>query len=153
MDGIRMTAAALCITVAVTAILLLLLPNGKYRGVMQFSISLFLLCGLIAPFVNADFSFSFTLPETQMQDRREETAEAVERYFLAMTKERIENVLCDGLKAGGYSFEKIAVKIHTENEQSIYIKQITVTGAKEEEIAAIRSYILAQSGVEPDFMP
>ena len=153
MEGIRMTAAAVCITVVITAILLLLLPNEKYRGVMQFAISLFLLCGLAAPFVHTDFSFAFTAPQPQAMQNREETAEAVERYFYAVTEERIGSALYDGLQVNGYFPEKVAVRIHTDGEDRIYIKRITVYGAAEAEETAIRSYILAQSGIEPEFIP
>ena len=153
MEGIRITASAICVTVVITAILLLLLPNEKYRGVMQFAVSLFLLCGLIAPFADTDLSFSAVLPKTQGEERKEKTAEAVEYYFVGMAQERVAGVLHDGLKARGYSAEKIAVQIHMDEEQSIYIERITVIGAKEEETAAIRSYILSQSGTEPDFIP
>ena len=59
MEGIRMTATALCITAVITAVLFMLLPSEKYRGIMKFAVSLFMLCGLIAPFTGGIFSFSF----------------------------------------------------------------------------------------------
>lgn len=151
MDGIRMTATALCITAVITAVLFMLLPSEKYRGVMKFAVSLFLLCGLIAPFTGGDFSFSFDLPQTNTQDRTEKTVEAAQSYLAGMVEERLSLSLEQALALKGTKGVKIRADIHMEEDGSILIDRITVLDCDEDDRSAVHAYIKEQTGVSPDF--
>lgn len=151
MEGIRMTAAALCITAVITAVLFMLLPSEKYRGVMKFAVSLFLLCGLIAPFTGGKFSFSFELPQTDTQQRTEETVEAAKSYFTGVIEERLNLTLSEALALKGIEGVKIHVEIHMETDGSIIIDRITALDFASEDRPAIQAYIEEQTGVSPDF--
>lgn len=151
MDGIRMTATALCITAVITAVLFMLLPSEKYRGVMKFAVSLFLLCGLIAPFTGGGFSFSLDLPQTDTQDRTEKTVEAAQSYLAGMVEERLSLSLEEALALKGTKGVKIRADIHMEEDGSIFIDRITVLDCDEDDRPAVHAYIKEQTGVSPDF--
>ena len=151
MEGIRMTATALCITAVVTAVLFMLLPSEKYRGVMKFAVSLFLLCGLIAPFTKGNFSFTLELPQADVPDRAEETVQATQSYLEGVVEERLNLSLQEVLEAKGRKDVKIRTDIHMEADGSIIIDRIIVTGCAAEDRFAVQNYIEKETGVSPNF--
>lgn len=151
MEGIRMTATALCITAVITAVLFMLLPSEKYRSVMKFAVSLFLLCGLIAPFTGGKFSFSFDFPQTDTQNRTEETVEAAQSYLTGVIEERLNLTLSESLALKGIEEVKINAEIHMEADGSIIIDRITASDFAADDRPAIQAYIEEQTGVSPDF--
>lgn len=150
MDGIRMTAAALCVTAVITAVLFMLLPSEKYRSIMKYTVSLFFLCGLIAPFVGGDFSFSFTLPEMEPESRKEETVQAAETYFIGVVEERISASLEERLAVRGADGLKIEAAIHMEEDGRISIDRIIVWNVSEENRAAVSAMMKEETGIMPE---
>ena len=150
MESIRAIALSFCATVIVTAIFFFILPDEKFRGVLKFSVSLFFLCGLVAPFVQGDLSFSFELPAAAQENPNEQTTEAAYTYFVQLVETNIEQSLYTAAEQAGCEAQQIKVQVHIEEDGCIYIDQIIAVAKEPQNERTLFECIRTHTGVSPE---
>lgn len=149
MEGIRAIALSLCATVVITAILFLLLPSEKFRGVLKFSVGLFFLCGILSPFVQEDLSFSFNLPVSSQTAPAVQTTAAAFGYLIELVETNVEQSLYTAAEQQGCEADRIEVEAHIEEDGSIYIDQIIAQPNNPQNESALKECIHTHTGVLP----
>lgn len=123
METIRMIGASVCITMVVTAIFSMLIPDNKPEKLLRFSISLFFLTGLISPFVGKSISFYIEPPAKSRVAQEQALETQISESFVAAAQTRLEQQLSDALKKEGILPLKITVSVHIDETNGISIKQ------------------------------
>lgn len=126
MEGIRLIGYTICITIVVTAIFSMLVPNTKLDKVLKFAISLFFLTSIVSPFVNNKLDFTIDMSDTINTSKTEDLSESIQNQFLSVSKKNIESSLVKILAKKNISVKKIDVLININDDNSISINRLMV---------------------------
>ena len=152
MEGIRAIAHALCATIIITAILFLMLPGEKFRGILKFSVGLFFLCGILSPFLRSDLSFSFDLTTFSQGTTAERTTAVIFDSLAKLIESNVEQSLYTAAEQQGCKADKIEVTVHIREEGSIYIDQIIAQPTDPQNESALKECIHTHTGVFPNIV-
>lgn len=123
METIKLIGTSICVTMIVTAIFFMLVPDKKPEKMLRFSISLFFLTGLISPFVGKSLNFHID-PLLESYEQQEQPLESqISESFATLAAARLERQLEDTLKSEGIIPLKITVSVHIDDSNGISIEQ------------------------------
>lgn len=143
----------ICITLVITGIFSILVPNTTMEKTLKFAVSLFFISSLILPFTQGDLDFSFSdfsIEQTEVKNEALETS--MQNSFTAITQKKIENQLLTKLELEGLPAKKITVRINIDADNSITISKLSVTLAEEyrEKQGDVVALTQKETGVSPD---
>jgi hypothetical protein len=123
-DSVKEIALTFC-AAAVLLSGISLLGTSALEKSKRYIITLIMLCSVIGSVANAEFDFS--LPDTDVFTASgEETAENISAY-------QAEYIVADLLKKEKIKYEKVTAKANKNQDGSIVINEITISGAEERE--------------------
>lgn len=155
LDGIRTIGMSICITLVVTSLFSMLIPNTKLEKVLKFAISLFFLTGLISPFFSSDLNFHIDMedlaPQTNSQSQLKTSAES---QFASLAAKNLESSIDRMLKTEGIKTEKIKVLINKNDDDNISINKLMVYIDNENinKATRIESIIKKEVGIVPSII-
>lgn len=152
MEQIKQWAVNICITLIVTGVFSMLIPQGNMEKVMRFAVSTFFLCCLLLPFFTG-------LPELEWEWEIETYSAAadplestVKEQLQALSERNVERVVREMLENAGITAEKIEADIHISEENSVSISRVTVVLKESagKSVTEIAGWIKQQTGLDAD---
>ena len=135
MEQLKLTAAALCGTMVLSAVILMLTPERE-NGMMRFAVRIFFLLSILLPVVTLEAD-DFTLPESVLEEPEgglgalaQQQLESAARQLLCQKAEAI-------LESHGVEEGKVEMEIHIDGEESISITSLRVLVSQQELAAAL----------------
>lgn len=135
MEQLKLTAAALCGTMVLSAVILMLTPERE-NGMMRFAVRIFFLLSILLPVVTLEAD-DFTLPESVLEEPEgdlgalaQQQLESAARQLLCQKAEAI-------LESHGAEKGKVEMEIHIDGEESISITSLRVLVSQQELAAAL----------------
>lgn len=127
MDTIRQIATSICITMVATGIFSMLVPNRSMQKTLKFTISLFFLCCVVIPFVDAEIEWE-SLAAGASTDEQVSVSyeEQVNKQLLEMTKSNLSENIRQELERSGIEAENVVVSAHIDEMNSISINEINL---------------------------
>lgn len=139
-------ALAVCATMIGGALFSLLVPNNNLKRVVQFTLSLFFVSALVAPFLTElpDVDFSFA---EQVLASNDELEGVMETEVIKQAQSSLEQGLMVVFEQNGYKIEDITININSEEETT----QITVVIPQEEiqRIPQMEQLVQNETGIIP----
>ncbi len=126
MEAIKTIGMSICITLVVTSIFSMLVPDTKLDKVLKFSISLFFLTSLISPFFSSNINFKIDVDDLIPEQTQTRLEEATQNQFLTLAKKNIENSLVRILKNDNIKVEKVEVLVNKTKDSNISITKLMV---------------------------
>lgn len=127
MNGIRMIAESVCITLIITGIFSLLIPSNTLEKVIKFAIGLFFISSLVLPFTKQQLDFSFDFQQEQQSMQNQMLEQGVENYFITIAEQKLESQIQTLLESNQIFPESVRFQIHIAEDNSIDINEICVT--------------------------
>lgn len=131
MDKISGWAAVLCICAAICAIADTVSPGGRTDKVLKVVLSGFLMCALIAPLKNIDFSLNFDLPLIETEQEESEHQVLFNEQTRKLAQHKIVMLVQQELDKISVAAKKIEAFMDNEDVTSISIITIEVTITEE----------------------
>ena len=128
MNTLRTIGYAICVTLVVTSIFLMLLPSGKMAKIVKFAVHLFLLIAILTPFIGQPIDFSssaeaFTWEQNETAKSINELAdEQLLRSFDKSLRLQAEAVF----KKYEIVPEKIEFSMNVQSDRSIDISKLEI---------------------------
>lgn len=149
MEAVQGWAAAVCLTVLAAALVRMLCPEGQFARLMRVILGAFMLCAVVSPF--GSFSEGWNTGEydgvmAQAEEFEEETASR----SASLMERSLEQLIGSTLAQNGISFEKITVRMDTDGEDGISIRQIQVTLSHGQDIQQTKTIIRDSLGLETE---
>lgn len=139
-------ALAVCATMIGGALFSLLVPNNNLKRVVQFTLSLFFVSALVAPFLTElpDVDFSFA---EQVLASNDELEGVMETEVIKQAQSSLEQGLMVVFEQNGYKIEDITININSEEETT----QIIVVIPQEEiqRIPQMEQLVQNETGIIP----
>lgn len=126
METIKAIGFSICITIVVTSIFSMLLPNTKLDKVIKFAISLFFLTGIISPFFSSDLKFHVDIEDVISNQNTTKLDQTFETQFISAAQTNLESSIQRMLKKDGINVIKVEVLINKMNEDNISISKLMV---------------------------
>ena len=152
MEGIRYIGMSVCITAVAASIFSMLLPGKKLDRVLKFSVSLFFLAGVAAPFFEKGLDFSFALEWSGVTSQSEpQLSEAVSSEFSALAQRKLAAAVEQALLEKGIAPEKVAVMIHIDEEGGVSISraELLLPVEEKQQSAEVEATVREVLGIEP----
>lgn len=128
MNTLRTIGYAICVTLVVTSIFMMLLPSGHMTKIVKFAVHLFLLIAIVAPFIGSPIDFSakaeaFTWEQNETAKSLNELAdEQLLRSFEKSLRLQAEAVF----KKYEIAPEKIEFNMNVRSDRSIDISKLEI---------------------------
>lgn len=128
MNTLRTIGYAICITLVVTSIFMMLLPSGHMTKIVKFAVHLFLLIAIVTPFIGKPIDFSakaeaFTWEQNETAKSLNELAdEQLLRSFEKSLRLQAEAVF----KKYEIAPEKIEFNMNVRSDRSIDISKLEI---------------------------
>ena len=128
MDTIKQWAVCLCSAVLAAGIIMMLAPEGGTKKILKTVVSIFVLCGIIAPAANlSGIHFSVSdKPQEAAQVNADSLQAAVNQQILTASEENIKKITIDALIAGGINPKTVFVNMDIAEDNSIIINQLDI---------------------------
>lgn len=126
MEAIKTIGMSICITIIVTSIFSMLLPNTKLDKVIKFAISLFFLTGIVSPFFSSDLNFNFKVEDIIPEQSTTQLNQTMHNQFLSVAQTNLENAVQRMLKNDGINAIKVEVLINKLDKDNISISKLMV---------------------------
>lgn len=150
MEKFIMMGMSICITVIITSIFTMIVPDSKLEKVIGFSISLFFLVSIITPFINRDFRIDFKLDEIVF-DSKDKFQSDVRNQFLDIACNNLENQLINILVKEELKPNDVKININIQEDNSISIikAEVFIKEEDKEDAQRIKQLIFNKIGIEP----
>ncbi|WMJ23025.1 stage III sporulation protein AF [Paludicola sp. MB14-C6] len=154
MEGIRTIGMSMCITLVVTSIFSMLIPDSKLDKVLKFAISLFFLTSIISPFFTSKIDFGVDFNNMVMEQTNTKMDKAVEEQFFSLAQKNIASTLERYLKNEEISVRKIEVFVNKTADNNISISKLMVyiDASQENKVSKIESLVKREVGVTPSIV-
>ncbi len=151
MEQIRTWAVNLCVTLLVTGIFSMLVPNGNLEKVMKFGISTFFLCCLLLPFVHTVPSLASSVSESVVLPQTDRIEETMAEQLLSLSRYNMQQLVEQTLKRNGIEPKKIAVDVHISESNCVSINRIVVftDDLQPNQAAEIKKILEKEIGMTP----
>lgn len=126
METIKAIGFSICITIVVTSIFSMLLPNTKLDKVIKFAISLFFLTGIISPFFSSDLKFHVDIEDVISNQNITKLDQTFETQFISAAQTNLESSIQRMLKKDGANVIKVEILINKMGEDNISISKLMV---------------------------
>ena len=126
MEAIKTIGMSICITLVVTSIFSMLVPDTKLDKVIKFAISLFFLTSLISPFFTSDIKFRIDVDNLMPEKTVTSLDEATQTQFLSLATKNIESAVLRILKNDGINVQKVEVLVNKTEDSNISITKLMV---------------------------
>lgn len=153
MEAIRSIAVSVCITMAVTGILSILIPSKSMEKTIKLAVGLFFLSSIVLPFTNGQLSFDFDLEIPDEQVIHEDLEVSIQQNMQALTEQRLEQAATELLGQEKIIPEKVEVNINIAEDNSITITKVKMMLSPQDRKreAGITPLIKEKFGIEPEF--
>lgn len=154
MDIIREWAFAVCVAAVAGSIMRLMCPAGEVAKIYKVTVSVFLLCCILAPVLNSTLSVDWGMEGFTSSAAEENTGELkatleaqVEEEFISSVKAYIESEIT----AYGASAEKIYINVNRNEDGGIFITELNIflSAGDEDKQAEISKALRDNLGIEP----
>lgn len=127
MDTIRTLGMSLCLTVVITALFSMLIPDTKLDKVLKFAISLFFLTSLVSPFLSGNLDFHIAVDASADPPSNTQLEESMAEQFSGLAAQRISAAVEGVLETAGIFAQNVRVETTISEDGSISISELTVT--------------------------
>ncbi|MEG2429344.1 MAG: stage III sporulation protein AF [Oscillospiraceae bacterium] len=150
MEVIKNIGINICITLVITAIFTMLVPNNKLDKILKFSISLFFLASLISPFFNSKLDFHINIDDIITSSPQKNISQKADEQFYQIATKNLEMSIEKLLNQKGIPIKKIKIFINNSDNNSIFINKVIVTldKANEKYISQIKEIIEKEVGAK-----
>lgn len=128
MNTLRTIGYAICVTLVVTSIFLMLLPSGHMAKIVKFAVHLFLLIAIVTPFVGEPIDFSSGAEAFAWEQN--ETAKSLNQLAdeqLLKSFDKSLTVQAEAVfKKHGIVPEKIEFSMNVQSDRSIDISKLEI---------------------------
>lgn len=126
MEAIRNIGISICISMVVTSIFSMLVPDTKMDKVLKFAISLFFLTSIISPFMTNKINFTMDFSEVSKVQARSNLIDTSNKQFSELAAVNLERSLTKILSSEGVVVQKIVVTINKSETGDISISKLMV---------------------------
>ena len=137
MEQLKLTAAALCGTMVLSAVILFIAPQKDGR-MLKFAVRVFFLLSIVLPLVGLDLS-GLTIPETDVSDLGEGLEELAQRQLESAVTASLEAEADEILRDYGLSSARTEISIHNDPEDGISITDLVIQVSPDEADQAARA--------------
>ena len=124
MEQLKLTAAALCATMVLSAVILMLTPERE-NGMMRFAVRIFFLLSILLPVITLDAD-DFTLPDTVLEQPEGDLGELAQQQLESAAKQLLCQKAEAILESHGVEDAKAEMEIHIDGEDSISITSLRI---------------------------
>lgn len=124
MEQLKLTAAALCATMVLSAVILMLTPERE-NGMMRFAVRIFFLLSILLPVITLDAD-DFTLPDTVLEQPEGDLGELAQQQLESAAKQLLCQKAEAILESHGVEDAKVEMEIHIDGEDSISITSLRI---------------------------
>lgn len=135
MEQMKLTAAALCGTMVLSAVILMLTPERE-NGMMRFAVRIFFLLSILLPVVTLDAE-DFTLPDSVMEQPEGDLGETAQRQLETATRQLLCQKAEAMLQSSGVQNAEVELDIHIDGDGSISITSLRILVSRQELAAAL----------------
>lgn len=149
MNVIKTWAVALCAACLVGAAVSFLKPEASLGKVVNFALAAFFISVLITPFIGANkVDFSSVFDNKTDVSAVESADEYIISRKLSAASEEVKRIIGEYLERKKYTFKDIEVSMNIDENGSIFINEITISGVKKEQAEKIHSYLKKELDLE-----
>lgn len=124
MEQLKLTVAALCATMVLSAVILMLTPERE-NGMMRFAVRIFFLLSILLPVITLDAD-DFTLPDTVLEQPEGDLGELAQQQLESAAKQLLCQKAEAILESHGVEDAKVEMEIHIDGEDSISITSLRI---------------------------
>ena len=137
MEQLKLTAAALCGTMVLSAVILFIAPQKDGR-MLKFAVRVFFLLSIVLPLVGLDLS-GLTVPETDVSDLGEGLEELAQRQLESAVTASLEAEADEILRDYGLISARTEISIHNDPDDGISITDLVIRVSPDEADQAARA--------------
>ena len=137
MEQLKLTAAALCGTMILSAVILFIAPQKDGR-MLKFAVRVFFLLSIVLPLVGLD-PLELTVPETDVSDLGEGLEELAQRQLESAVTASLEAEADEILRDYGLISARTEISIHNDPEDGISITDLVIRVSPDEADQAARA--------------
>ena len=137
MEQLKLTAAALCGTMVLSAVILFIAPQKDGR-MLKFAVRVFFLLSIVLPLVGLDLS-GLTVPETDVSDLGEGLEELAQRQLESAVTASLEAEADEILRDYGLISARTEISIHNNPDDGISITDLVIRVSPDEADQAARA--------------
>ena len=137
MEQLKLTAAALCGTMVLSAVILFIAPQKDGR-MLKFAVRVFFLLSIVLPLVGLD-PLELTVPETDVSDLGEGLEELAQRQLESAVTASLEAEADEILRDYGLISARTEISIHNDPEDGISITDLVIRVSPDEADQAARA--------------
>lgn len=139
MEQLKLTAAALCGTMVLSAVILFIAPQ-KDSKMLKFAVRVFFLLSVVLPLVSLDPS-GFAIPETDVSGLGEDLEETAQRQLESAVTASLEAEADEILREYGLTGTRTEISIHNDPEDGISITDLVIRVSPDEVDLAARAAV------------
>lgn len=139
MEQLKLTAAALCGTMVLSAVILFIAPQ-KDSKMLKFAVRVFFLLSVVLPLVSLDPS-GFAIPETDVSGLGEDLEETAQRQLESAVTASLEAEADEILREYGLTGARTEISIHNDPEDGISITDLVIRVSPDEVDLAARAAV------------
>lgn len=124
MEQLKLTAAALCGTMVLSAVILFIAPQKDGR-MLKFAVRVFFLLSIVLPLVGLD-PLELTVPETDVSDLGEGLEELAQRQLESAVTASLEAEADEILRDYGLISARTEISIHNNPDDGISITDLVI---------------------------
>ncbi len=153
METFKSWAVSVVAAATIAAIISLLAPVGNFEKTIKIIVTLFVLASFIAPFVKSDIFDDFSGITDGMEEIIEENEleNEVEEEIADSLKSAVESEISAYFAGKGIDITDIKTDVRIEDDNSIFVKRISIVLPGNTPTEEFENYISARFGVVPDF--
>ena len=137
MEQLKLTAAALCGTMVLSAVILFIAPQKDGR-MLKFAVRVFFLLSIVLPLVGLD-PLELTVPETDVSDLGEGLEELAQRQLESAVTASLEAEADEILRDYGLISARTEISIHNNPDDGISITDLVIRVSPDEAAQAARA--------------
>ena len=137
MEQLKLTAAALCGTMVLSAVILFIAPQKDGR-MLKFAVRVFFLLSIVLPLVGLD-PLELTVPETDVSDLGEGLEELAQRQLESAVTASLEAEADEILRDYGLISARTEISIHNNPDDGISITDLVIRVSPDEADQAARA--------------
>lgn len=133
MQTIRSIAVSVCVAMAATGILSMLMPGKSMEKTVKIAVGLFFLSSIILPLTTGDFSLELDWLLEDQQTIDNQLDQTVQQHMEALTTYNLEQTVRELLEKNEISVQKVEVSINIEQTSSITITRLDIVLPEQEQ--------------------
>lgn len=151
MEAIRNIGISICISMVVTSIFSMLVPDTKMDKVLKFAISLFFLTSIISPFMTNKITFTMDFSEVAKVEAHSNLIDTSNKQFSELAATNLERSITKILISEGIAVQKIVVTINKSGTADISISKLIIylDGTNDDRLGDIENIVKREVGITP----